>query len=139
MDTVALRRKVGLSSQESKYRFERALVELQVDMKILPIGVAQAGAWNYAFIYDLVPRHLPDLLEEARVIKQSEARLELTRLYFRSVGISSLGQYGRIFGWPKRQQQQAIEQAETAGWIRSGISIRGSGDEFFVFSELLGP
>jgi len=56
MDTVALRRKVGLSSKESKYRFERALLELQADMKILPTGVAEAGAWNYAFIYDIVPR-----------------------------------------------------------------------------------
>ena len=31
MDTVALRRKVGLTSKESKYRFERALLELQAE------------------------------------------------------------------------------------------------------------
>ena len=54
MDTVALRRKVGLTSKESKYRFERALLELQADMKILPTGVAEASAWNYAFTDDRI-------------------------------------------------------------------------------------
>lgn len=52
MDAVALRRKVGLTGKGNKYRFDRAVVELQTDMKILPIGVAEAGVWNYAFVYD---------------------------------------------------------------------------------------
>ncbi|MCH8341609.1 MAG: hypothetical protein IIA51_08670 [Chloroflexi bacterium] len=46
MDAVALRRKVGLTGKGNKYRFDRAVVELQTDMKILPIGVAEAGVWE---------------------------------------------------------------------------------------------
>ncbi len=53
MDTVALRRKVGLTGKESRYRFERAPMERQADTKILPIGVSEAGAWNYADAYDM--------------------------------------------------------------------------------------
>ena len=137
MDTVALRRKVGLTSKESKYRFERALMELQADMKILPIGVSEAGAWNYAFIYDIVPRHFPDLPDHARQIRQSEARLKLTELYFRSVGAASAREFGKVFGWGKAQLRVAVQQAEQAGWVRSGIMRENSSEELIALSELL--
>ena len=137
MDTVALRRKVGLRSKESKYRFERALVELQADMKILPIGVAEAGAWNYAFIYDIVPRHFPDLPDQARQIKESEARLKLAVLYFRSVGAASAKEFGKLFGWRKAQFRAVIQQAEQEGWVRTGIGRENSNEELIALPELL--
>ncbi len=137
MDTVALRRKVGLTSKESKYRFERALVELQADMKILPIGVAEAGAWNYAFIYDIVPRHFPDLPDQARRIKESEARLKLSELYFRSVGAASAREFGKVFGWGKVQQKKAIKQAEETEVVRSGLATGDSSEELIALPELL--
>ena len=43
-------------------------------LKILPIGVAEAGAWNYAFVYEILQRHFPDLPEQAQPIKRSETR-----------------------------------------------------------------
>ena len=137
MDTVALRRKVGLTSKESKYRFERALVELQADMKILPTGVAEVGAWNYAFIYDIVPRHFPDLPDQARRIKESEARLKLAELYFRSVGAASEKELGKIFGWRKAQLSTVLQKAEQAGWVRSGVAGDNSNQELIALSELL--
>ena len=137
MDTVALRRKVGLTSRESKYRFERALVELQADMKILPIGVAEAGAWNYAFIYDIVPRHFPDLPEQARQISESKARLKLTELYFRSVGAASEREFGKVFGWGRVQLTKAIQQAEDTGLARRGFTSGSSSEELIVLTELL--
>ncbi|MFV1858406.1 MAG: DNA glycosylase AlkZ-like family protein [Anaerolineales bacterium] len=137
MDTVALRRKVGLTSKGSKYRFERALVELQKDMKILPVGVAEAGAWNYAFIFDIVSRHLPGLLDKARQIPESEARLKLTELYFRSLGASSAREFGKVFGWRKAQLRVAVQQAEQAGWVRSGVKREHSDEELIALSELL--
>ena len=137
MNTVALRRKVGLSSKESKHRFERALVELQSDMKILPTGVAQAGAWNYAFIYDIVPRHYPDLPDAAREISESEARLKLTELYFRSVGAASAKELGKVFGWRNAQLRAVLQQAEQAGWVRSGFVGENSSQELFALSKLL--
>jgi len=137
MDTIALRRKVGLNSKDSKYRFERALAELQADMKILATGVSEAGAWNYAFIYDIVPRHFPDIPEHARKIKQSEARLKLTELYFRSVGASSLREFGKVFGWGKPQQTKAIQQAVEAGIVRTGLATETSDEELIVLKELV--
>ena len=137
MDTVALRRKVGLASKGSKYRFERALVELQADMKILPVGVAEAGAWNYAFIYDLVPRHLPQIPEAARHISEQEARSKLALLYLKAVGASSVRHMAKIMGWSKSETDQAIRQSELSGSISSFDSIARPRDAWAALSELL--
>src|SRR3990172_2901821 len=77
MDTVKLRREARMSAESSKARFERALTELQKGLKILPIGVAQAGAWRYAFIYELVERWFPDLPARSQAITRAAARVEL--------------------------------------------------------------
>ena len=42
-------------------------------LQILPVGVAQAGAWKYAHIYEIVTRHFRSS-EQARAIKESQAR-----------------------------------------------------------------
>ena len=55
LDTVNLRRKIRMTSSSSNSPFERAMVELQRDFRILPVGVAQTGAWRYSFIYELGP------------------------------------------------------------------------------------
>ena len=46
MDTVKLRKESHLSAESSKTTFERSLVELQGTLRILPVGVAEAGAWR---------------------------------------------------------------------------------------------
>jgi len=56
LDTVQLRREAHLSSEAAKARFDHALVELQRGLWVVPIGVAEAGAWRYAFIYELLDR-----------------------------------------------------------------------------------
>jgi hypothetical protein len=77
LDTVRLRREARMSAESAKSRFDRALVELQVGLKVLPIGVAEAGAWRYAFVYEIVQRYLPDLPEQARPIGRGEARRQV--------------------------------------------------------------
>jgi hypothetical protein len=86
LDTVALRRVTHMTSRESDHRFNRALIELQTDFKILPVGVTRSGGWNYAFAYDITARHFPDLPDRAHTIREDQARQKLVELYFRSVG-----------------------------------------------------
>ena len=69
LDTVRLRREARMSAESG---FDRALVELQVGLKVLPIGVARTGAWNYAFNYELFQRWFPEVPEQARGVKRSE-------------------------------------------------------------------
>ncbi|UCD42647.1 MAG: hypothetical protein JSV69_03290, partial [Chloroflexota bacterium] len=89
LDTINLRKAANLSSRESDSRFNRALVDLQADFKVLPIGTSQSGGWRYSFVYELVHRHHPELVEKARLIQEDDARSELTHLYFKSVGAAT--------------------------------------------------
>ncbi|RLA82090.1 MAG: hypothetical protein DRG31_07875 [Deltaproteobacteria bacterium] len=97
LDTIRLRREARMSAESAKSRFERALVELQVGLKVLPIGVARAGAWRYAFIYEIVQRHFPDLPEQARHIKRSEARRTLLLQYLDNVVAADRKMISKVF------------------------------------------
>ena len=124
LDTVTLRREARMTSPESNARFERALTELQTGLKILPIGVAEAGAWRYAFIYELVDRYFPDLAEQARDIGRAEARAHLIDLYLRSVGAATEKQIAQLFHWKPDEVARGVagllgrrkaRRAETVG------------------------
>ncbi len=97
LDTIRLRREARMSAQNAKSRFERALVELQVGLKVLPIGVAEAGAWRYAFVYEIVQRHYPDLLEQAHQITRAQARRVLVLRYLDNVVAADRKMIGKVF------------------------------------------
>ena len=129
LHTIDLRRAAKLTNAKES-EFNKALELLQADFKILPIGVAKAGAWKYAFIYEIVPRHYPDLPERARMIGEREARIKLTQLYFESVGAAQERDLNKLFGWQKdlaartiaslKEKQQLVESEhpkEKGNWL----------------------
>ena len=98
LNTLDLRKMAKLSNAKDS-EFNKALEQLQRDFKILPVGVAQAGAWKYSHIYEIVPRHFPDLPEQARQITESQARMKLLELYFNLVGAAQMRDVVKLFGW----------------------------------------
>ena len=94
------------SAKESEWN--RALEDLQKDFKILPVGVAEVGAWKYAFIYQITARHYPDLPEQARVISESQARMKLLELYFESIGEAQARDANKLFGWGTELTSRAL-------------------------------
>ncbi len=100
LNTIDLRGASKLMNAKDS-EFNKALEFLQADFKILPVGVAEAGAWKYSFIYEIVPRHYPDLPEQARHLAEGEARAKLMELYFNSVGAAQEGDAAKLFGWKK--------------------------------------
>ena len=136
LDTVALRREARMTSRDSDARFGRALTALQADLKILPVGVAEAGAWRYAYVYDLVPRHFPELVESARSIEEPAARCRLLELYFRSVGAAPFDQPKKVFQWRPAELQAALGALLEAGVLQTGLAMKGSEGEWIALSEL---
>src|SRR5574341_1768369 len=111
LDTVRLRRESRLAAESAKTAFERALVELQITMRILPVGVAEAGAWRYAFIYDLVTRHFPRLAEESRPITRSEARTRLAARCLDNVVAASPAEIAHVFAvlkWTPHELEKTL-------------------------------
>jgi hypothetical protein len=117
LDTVRLRREArmsaggSLASASAKSRFDRALVELQVGLKVIPIGVAQAGAWNYAFVYEILQRHFPDLPAQARPIGRTEARRVLVQRYIDNVVAVDRKMIAKVFHvlkWTSKTVERTI-------------------------------
>lgn len=123
LDTIALRRAAHLTSAESDARFNKALTDLQVDFKILPVGVVDAGTWHYAFAYDIAARHMPDLPEKARTISEKNARLKLAELYVNSVGAIQASHLSRLFGWPSAISEKTVQHLVDSGLAISGVTI----------------
>jgi hypothetical protein len=137
LDTVQLRKKTRLTSRDSDYRFNRAMNELQSDFKILPVGVTNSGGWRYAFAFDLVSRHLPEIPEKARLIQESEARRKLVEIYFRSVGAGRLNDLAKLFGWRLDEIEKAIDDLVKTDVLRRDLRIEGEKGEWILLADLV--
>lgn len=137
LDTINLRKAANLSSRESDSRFNRALVDLQADFKVLPIGTSQSGGWRYSFVYELVHRHHPELVEKARLIQEDDARSELTHLYFKSVGAATHRDVIKIFRWAPAKVDQALVNLVASREIVRGLKLKDDRDEWISLPDLL--
>lgn len=136
MNTIDLRRAARMTNKTSDSEFARALDALQADFKILPVGVAEAGAWRYAFIYDIVPRHMPELVESARSISEAEARSKLVHIFLRSVGAVRPRDIARLFGWTHDLTHRTIQSLEKQNKIIQAIHPKKDG-EWLALPELI--
>lgn len=117
MNTLDLRKESKLSNAKDS-EFNKALEQLQRDFKILPIGVAQAGAWKYSHIYEITTRHFPDLSEQARKIKESEARMKILELYFDMLGAADLRDVNKLFGWGNEVVKKTVNKLIENGKLK---------------------
>jgi hypothetical protein len=128
LNTIRLRRETRMSAESAKSRFERALVELQVGLKALPVGVAEAGAWRYAFVYDIVQRHFPELPEQARQIKRSEARRILVSQYLDNVAAVDQTMIRKVFHvlkWTPTELERTIATLLREGAVQE-VQVEGA-------------
>jgi hypothetical protein len=84
---------------------------------VLPVGISPAGAWRYAFIYDLTHRQYPDLIAQAGALYESAARQQLTLLYLQSVGAVPQGQVARLFGWKNDETEKCLRSLLASGQL----------------------
>ena len=137
LDTVALRKAVRMTSRESDAWFNRALAGLQSDFKILPVGVTQAGAWRYAFAYDVVARHYPELPERARFIGDVEARKELVKKYFLSVGAAQMRDVSKLFQWKSNMLVKTIDDLVASDILVREQESANNADRWLVLADLV--
>ncbi len=109
LHAIALKRASGFYGEEKKARFDRALNELQKNLMVVPVGVAEAGAWRYAFIYELLPRWLPDVPTQARAVSRAAARKTIAQRHLANMIVCPPKQLARLFGWTLAEATQAVE------------------------------
>lgn len=123
--TSHLRRSANLAGKENARSFERALVELQVGLKITKTGISDANRWHYCYVYDLLPRWLPEQVEKGLAIKSRAAYPVILRQYLHNVLISSIPDMTRLFGWPVETIERALATLVAEGEIRSDVTVEG--------------
>ncbi len=109
LDTISLRKAAHLTGKSSNSPFNNALDFLQMQLRLLPVAISDAGRWGYAFIYDLTHRYYPDLIEKAHPISESAARQKIVTTYLDSVGAVTLKEISHVFQWPGEIVQRTIK------------------------------
>jgi hypothetical protein len=137
LNTITLKKVARLSSAENESRFNRALSDLQADFKIVPVGVSEAGAWKYAFIYDIVTRIYPELIEKTRFISEEQAREKLLELYILSLGVVNSHQIVKLFHWDPFATAEATKTLIRKNIIRPDIHIEGQENNWLTLSSLM--
>jgi hypothetical protein len=130
LHTIDLRRTAHLSSDAAKSRFERALTDLQRGLWVVPIGIAEAGAWRYAFIYELFDRWFSQVAAQARPIKVREARDTIVRTCLRLDGAIGERDLSRMLSWPIADVRKTLER------LSIGREIVAHPDHGWMLSEL---
>jgi uncharacterized protein YcaQ len=110
--TIELRRLTHMNASSSKSRFLRALTELQRGLWVVPIGIARAGSWRYAFVYELFDRWFPKIFMQEKGITIREARSHLLGLYLDSVGVLTLKDVRKLFGWQDKEISRTFSHLE---------------------------
>jgi hypothetical protein len=136
LDTISLRKEAHLLNAKESV-FNRALENLQMDFKIQPIGIAEAGAWRYAFRYEITARHMPELPEKARSIGEAEARRKLVQLYLASIGAAQVRDVIKLFGWLPELVQRTVASLVQNGILKDGLSHPQMSGEWLALPELV--
>jgi len=130
MPTSELRRKANLAGKDNARAFERGLVELQVGLKITKTAISEANRWHYCYVYDLLPRWLPEQVAKGLAIKSREAYPVILRQYLRNVIISTPADIARLFGWSVETVDRAISALATSGDVRNDVVVEGLAGTF---------
>jgi len=128
LDAVRLRREAHLSSEANKGRFDKALTDLQTGLKVLPVGIAEAGAWRYAFIYEILPRWFPQIPVQAQQISRFEARRRILDRYLCNVIFATVPIAARLFRWSLAEAQQSAETLAAEGRLALNMKVSGIQD-----------
>lgn len=139
LDSIELRRQARLTSKESDSRFNKALTDLQMDFKILPIGVADAGSWHYAFIYAITALYYPQIPEQARHISEKSARMELAKRYLASVGAIRPNDLSRLFGWEPAVAESIAKELVIQNFALPEYQIENTSSFWHVYTGLIHP
>lgn len=136
MNSLILRKEAHLSSSENTSRYNRALDNLQRDFRILPVGIAEAGAWHYSYIYQPVHTFYPNLVDEAYQIKESQARCSILKSYFDSVGAARFKDIQKLFRWKKEDINRTLQKLLESGMIKDDLKLENNPDSWYILNIL---
>lgn len=120
LPTSTLRKATGMYGRgEIARRFERAIVELQTDLKIVKSGISDANRWKYCYEYDVLLRWLPNLGEEARNYTSRTAMRHIINRYLQTSIAAPPRLFPRLFGWDDSVTNRVIDEMLQDGSLKA--------------------
>jgi hypothetical protein len=120
LPTSTLRKATGMAGGgDNARRFERAIAELQSDLKIVKSGISDSNRWKYCYEYDILLRWMPTLGEEARNYTGRQAMRHLIARYLQSSIVAPPALFPRLFAWDPGITERTIGEMLQDGTLQS--------------------
>src|SRR5438093_2576860 len=129
--TKRMRADLGITSQEGKVDYAKAVEELQRLMYVARVRAVGEGREDYNYTYDLFVRRYPETVKKAERIGSSDAMTMLLRRLLELAGGVTPKQVKRLFDWDDEQTERTIARLES----KRGVA---RADEMLVLPELVG-
>ncbi len=128
LPTSTLRKACGMGGGgDTARRFERAIAELQSDLKIVKAGISDANRWKYCYVYDILLRWAPDLAEQARQFNSRQAMRHLIGTYLRTSVAAPVPLFPRLFGWDPGVTERIVSEMLSDGSLEAIRVVGGPG------------
>lgn len=110
--TKRMRADLGITSQEGKSDYAKAVEELQRLMYVARVKAVGEGRVDYNYTYDLFVRRYPEIVKSAEKISSSDATTALLRRLLELAGGVTAKQVMRLFDWDEAQTERTTERLE---------------------------
>lgn len=139
LPTSHLRRQSNLPGKDNARAFERGLLELQAGLKITKTAISEANRWHYCYVYDLLPRWLPEQVQQGIAMRSRDAYPVILQRYLRSVVVARPPDIVRLFGWSPETVQRAADVLIERGDAVAGVDVEGDPRPFLADAQALRP
>ena len=129
--TKRMRADLGITSQEGKVDYAKAVEELQRLMYVARVKAVGEGREDYNYTYDLFVRRYPETVKSAERIASNDAMAALLRRLLELAGGVTTKQVRRLFDWDDEQTERTTARLEAK---RGVVRVDGT----LVLPELVG-
>lgn len=110
--TKRMRADLGITSQEGKSDYAKAIEELQRLMYVARVKAVGEGREDYNYTYDLFVRRYPETVKSAERISSHDAMTALLRRLLELAGGVTAKQVRRLFEWDDEQTARVAARLE---------------------------
>jgi hypothetical protein len=110
--TKRLRAELGISSQDGRLQYAKAIDELQRLMYIARVRAVGEGREDYNYTYDLFVRRYPETVRAAERITSADAMITILARLLELAGGVTEKQVARIFDWGEDRARAAARRLE---------------------------
>jgi hypothetical protein len=115
--TKRMRADLGITSQEGRADYAKAVEELQRLMYVARVKAVGDGREDYNYTYDLFVRRYPETVKSAERISSSDAMTTLLRRLLELAGGVTTKQVSRLFDWDDEQTARTTARLESKGGL----------------------